>query len=173
LKDSLGSIDKDLSSLFVKLPITTVEFDISSGKDFYTYFFQNKSNESAIATLNAFENNARILEQHVLWFCDLKCQVFIETYDQFQAIVAQSTSYIKAGESIEINAGVGSFTKVTQPKITVNGKLIELNYDGVATATIKGSSKPGKHYVPVSIEFIKPDGKKTKVEKEIEYTVAE
>lgn len=80
---------------------------------------------------------------------------------------------MQKGEIIEINAGVGAFSIKAEPNIVINGKHIDINSDGVAIYKFKSSSKPGKHYVPVSIEFIKPDGQKIKVEKKIEYTVAE
>jgi hypothetical protein len=37
---------------------------------------------------------------------------------------------------------------------------------------VKASSRPGKHFVPVMINYIDQDGKKVVIEQKVEYTVS-
>jgi len=79
-------------------------------------------------------------------------------FQVFSAIAAQNTTFLKSGELLEITAGVGSFSVAARPKITIDGKNIPLDPDGTAIYRIKAPGKPGKHVIPVKIEFVKPDG---------------
>ncbi|MEO5562680.1 MAG: hypothetical protein ABIR18_04575 [Chitinophagaceae bacterium] len=92
-------------------------------------------------------------------------------YDSYSAIVVQGSAYIRAGEKIDITAGVGAFSKAAMPVITANGKLVLISYDGAEHYTFKASSQPGKHYVPVRIECIDEIGKKQIIERNVKYTV--
>jgi hypothetical protein len=87
--------------------------------------------------------------------------------------VTQSSSYVKAGEKIEINAGIGYLSTTLQPKITINQKLFQLNENGVAVYKFKTPLKAGKYYMSVKIEYTEQDGAKGLMEKNIEYTVIE
>lgn len=60
----------------------------------------------------------------------------------------------------------------TNPKITIDGKLIQLE-NAVAFYKFKTPLKVGKYFVPVKIEYTDYKGiKNVKIEK-VEYTVAE
>ena len=72
-----------------------------------------------------------------------------------------------------ITAGVGAFSTAASPKIFVNDKEIQLNSDGVAEYKTKVPNEIGTYKKQVKIEYIKPDGTRGSVEKEIIYTVDE
>ena len=84
-----------------------------------------------------------------------------------------SSSYIKAGQSIEISAGIGQFYTAANPRVTINDKEIELNNEGVAQYSFKANGKPGKHIVPVTIDYYMADGTEARVSKNIKYIIAE
>lgn len=93
-------------------------------------------------------------------------------FTSYQAIVGQSSSYVKAGEKIEITAGIGSFSTQERPVITINRNNVSLRETGAAVYSFKASNKPGKHFVPVKIEFTNQDGQKMTQEFNVKYTVA-
>ncbi|NII28596.1 hypothetical protein HB364_26165 [Pseudoflavitalea sp. X16] len=94
-------------------------------------------------------------------------------YEVFHAIAALSSSYVKAGQVIEVTAGIGAFSAASKPTITINGSAMNANEDGVAVYNLKTNQKPGKYAVPVSIQYTRPDGSIEKVAKSLEYIIAE
>lgn len=97
----------------------------------------------------------------------------IESYHVFQPLIALSSSCVKAGDDIIIEAGIGSFSTESRPRITINGEIIRLNDYGVASYNLKTLNKSGKYSLPVKIEFTTPDGRKDFMTKNISYTVIE
>jgi hypothetical protein len=84
-----------------------------------------------------------------------------------------NSSYVKSGQSIEVCAGILQFTVVTNPSISINGKEIKLDSDDRAVYKFTAEGKPGKHIIPVSIVYYKPDGTQEQVGKNIEYIIAD
>lgn len=112
----------------------------------------------AMAYLSRLQNNLLINENKLLLF------LFREIADRshhdefFCAIVGQNAQILEAGRTLEIIAGMGSFTKYPIAQTTVDGRLIPLNEKGVAVHQIKTSEKPGNYAVPVQIKFTDQDG---------------
>lgn len=94
-------------------------------------------------------------------------------YEQFSAIAVLNSAYIKSGDSIEVVAGVGSFTAASKPRIIIDGREIELNAASHAVYNFRSHSKPGKYIIPVEIEFFKPDGTRERIVKNLKYTIAQ
>ena len=67
-------------------------------------------------------------------------------------------------------AGIGEFISQAQPIIKVNGNSVTVD-DGVGVYKFKASSIPGKHEVPVFIEYYNADGTKSVMTRTIEYAV--
>ena len=81
------------------------------------------------------------------------------------SIGRHSSSYVNAGEEIEITSGIGAFSKAAQPIILINGKNVSSDADGAAHYKFKASDKPGKHVVPVEINFTDQEGKNKPLQK--------
>jgi hypothetical protein len=92
-------------------------------------------------------------------------------YESFQALIGLNSSCVKAGDEIEINAGVGSFSTAAQPHFSIDGKLIPANENGIAAYKFKTPLKAGTYSKTVKIEFYKPDGTKESMAKKLDYTV--
>jgi len=138
-------------------------------------FFSSIPVIAANVILSKFVNNVKVCENETITYCYNKIG-FLDgpsMYDKFAAIIGQSSNYIQAGDELIITAGVGSFSTASQPKITINGKEITVNEDAVAVHKLKTSQKAGKYFVPVKIEYTKPDGTKEAKTFNIEYTVIE
>ena len=85
--------------------------------------------------------------------------------------MGQSSSCVKAGNDIQITAGIGSFSLEAQPTFSVDGKAIKSDVDGVMIYKFKTPLKAGDYFKPVKIEYTKPDGTRESKEYNIEYSV--
>ena len=127
------------------------------------------------AALALLQNNIKINENKLIGYCHSKVGSTDGDgfFDSYSAIVGQSSNYLKPRDNLEIYAGVGAFSKAVQPKININGKVVELGDEGFALYKIKASSKTGKHSVPVKIDFFnQTTGKDESRMIYVEYTVA-
>jgi hypothetical protein len=175
-KRGLMQVDSAMTVNFgSNIVITSYSFDSLRGnqKEFTSFFFDRLSTEGIISMLNKFQNNVKINENKLLTYCLFKIPSYIDGYNWLAAFAFPNSMYLKAGDKIEITAGVGSFNRSALPKIIVRGKNIPINEMGVAIAKFKASTKPGKHFVPVEISYTDQDGKRQTIAKTIEYTVLE
>jgi hypothetical protein len=140
------------------------------GSRFSDTYFTNVAPESVLAILSGLENRIKVAENSLLEFCLDQTISFTEGYESLSAIIAQSIYYARVGQDIEITAGVGSFSKKPEPKITIAGKEIPINEEGVAKLKVKAIAT-GKHIIPVIIEYRDLDGKPEVVKKDVKYTV--
>lgn len=175
-KDDMLAVDEQIKNEFqnhIILITKSYDADSSQQKDLTKSFFTDIPLIAALAMLNKIENNVKIMESDFVMYCNSRIANDIDRYDRFSPIIAQSSNYVKGGDEIEINAGIGSFTTAWAPRITINNKIIDLNADAVATYKFKTSLKAGKYFMPVKIEYTRPDGTKGYFTKNITYTVEE
>jgi gliding motility-associated protein GldM len=174
-KKNILAIDPELEKEFNNtMLLTTSAFDAEKEKqDFTKTFFDDIPTMAALAMLSKFQNNIRIVENKMINFCDNKCSYNAFVIHTYSAMITKSSSYVKAGEEIEIIAGIGAFSKAAQPIILINGMNVSTDADGAAHYKFKSSDKPGQHSVPVVISFNDQEGKKQTITKNIEYTVAD
>ena len=173
-KRGLIAIDSQMTEVFKNTVFFTPSFDSVDNKhqNINKIFFENTPLIAAQAMLSRLQNNIKISENKMVDFCNNQVGSFIEYYSSYSAIVAQSKSYVRAGEEIEITSGVGYFSsREAQPEITVNGTKAEINENGVAVYKFKASTKAGKHIVPVKINFTDQYRNIQLVTKDVEYSV--
>jgi hypothetical protein len=135
-------------------------------------YFKNINAAGALTMLQKIENEVAIIENYLLEYFHNNTVFNFCGYTALSAMATQSTSYCKGGDTIDIYAGIVQFTSAPGSVITIDGKQIPLDVDGVAKYTIKASDAPGKHTVPITIRFIKPDGSEVTLSKKIKYEVA-
>jgi hypothetical protein len=126
--------------------------------------------------LTMFENNVKVMENKFVEFCFNKIGSTDgpEFFTKIGALVGQSTNIIKAGDQMQIYAGVGSFSVACKPIITIDKKVFQPTYsEGVVSYKFKTPIKAGKYIVPVIIDYIGEDGSKRQLKNKIEYTVVE
>ncbi|TCJ14268.1 gliding motility protein GldM [Flaviaesturariibacter flavus] len=162
-KEFANSLQIDLN-----MPVTQDK----SNKTLEAAYFHMVPTVAAITILSKFQNDVKTSENKVVAFCHEQVGKVTVRYDTFAAIVGQNTNYVMPGQEIEINAGVGAFSKAAAPQITINGQGAPLGADGQATLKVAGGGL-GKHSVPVVIRFQDQDGKMQTVTKNIEYTVGQ
>jgi len=171
------AIDSEINSVFAYTSIAiSREFEKGENRseEFTKTYFHNMPVIGALSMLSKFENNVTNMENQFIRFCHNKTYVIVCGFgSRPHPVVTQSSSYVKAGDEIEINAGIHDFTTAALPRVTIKNTAVPVNPDGVAIYRFKTSITPGKYSVPVKIEYTKPDGAKELVIKKIEYTVAE
>jgi hypothetical protein len=96
--------------------------------------FAGSTSIMAVIVLSKLENDIVTTEYELMNYCNNKIGMLDgkAMYDKFQAVAVLSSSYVKAGQQIEVTAGVGSFSEAMKPSITINGREIKLNEDAAA-----------------------------------------
>lgn len=127
-----------------------------------------------MAMLNKIEQDVLVTEHTMASYINnqvssLNCG----NYDRFSAVMVLSSSYVKAGQEIEVTAGVVSYSAAAKPDVFIDGNKRRLNDEGVALYRLKANGKPGKYTVPVKVEYYKPDGSRVFVTRNLEYIIAE
>jgi len=137
-------------------------------------FCKSFNTSSQLLNLAICKNRIIIIKEALIEYCDAKTIYHnCWSYDSFQAITAQNSTHFRPYETLEIRAGVGAFSKAAMPLITIDGKPILLNNEGVAEYKTKVAGKKGKFSKLLKIEYRKPDGTAGAIEREITYTVDE
>ena len=141
-----------------------------SQKDFTQSFFHMTPTIAALTMLSKFQNNVKNAESEIVTYCHSQIGAVKVIYDQFAALVGQSSNYVMPGQEIQITAGVGAYSKAAQPQITINGAGQSIDADGKAVYKFNASGA-GNHSVPVVVTYTKPDGTKETKSIPVEYTV--
>ncbi|CAN5797890.1 gliding motility protein GldM [soil metagenome] len=139
-------------------------------KEFTEAFFHMTPTVAGLTLLSKFQNNVKNAENLVVTYCHNQVGAVKVVYDQFAALVGQSSNYVMPGEEMEITAGVGAYSKAAQPQITINGSGASLDADGRASYKFQANGG-GPHTVPVNVTYTKPDGTKESKTFDVKYTV--
>lgn len=172
-KNMLG-IDPEIKKEFEKTFPVDAEYKTigvdGKEKDFTFAYFHMTPTVAAITLLSKFQNNIKNAENQIVTYCHNQVGAVKVVYDQFAALVGQSSNYVMPGEEVEITAGVGAYSKAAQPKITINGSSMPLAEDGRASSKFVASGS-GSRSVPVNVTYTKPDGTVETKSFDVKYTV--
>ena len=152
--------------------ITIVKEGKSMEVDFTDAYFHMTPAVAAITLLSKCQNNVKNAENAVVTYCHNQVGAVKVVYDQFTALVGQSSNYLMPGEEIEISAGVGAFSKAAQPQISIGGSGVALGADGRAIKKFNVSGS-GQQTQNVVVTYMKPDGTKETKNIEVKYTVGQ
>ena len=173
-RKSMLNIDPEIKKEFDKTFPVDAEYKTigqdGKEKDFTVGYFHMTPTVAALTLLSKFQNNVKNGENQVVTFCHNQVGAVKVVYDQFAALVGQSSNYLMPGEEMEINAGVGAYSKAAQPKISIGGSSMPLAEDGRATSKFKVSGS-GSKTVPVVVTYTKPDGTSETKTFDVKYTV--
>lgn len=92
-------------------------------------------------------------------------------FEQFSVLIGQNAKHLKAGDVLEVTAGVGAFTLTPGPKFSIDNETIKANDAGYAVFKKKISGSPGKYSIPVSIRYINIDGTERVAVNDVEYFI--
>ena len=168
----------DFRNLLEKSILTDTDIPLLNNKagdkkiDRISTYFQNTTALGALTILWKMQNDILYAENVVLNYFNVNTVTNFDGYVVYKPLVHQSSSSLKKGQLLEINAGIGAFSEAARSKITIGNKVIEPDDNGISTYSLKADKKPGKYYIPVTIEFIKPDGSIASITKNVEYIVS-
>ena len=135
-------------------------------------YFRMVPTVAALTMLSKFQNDVKTSENKVVsLFHEQVGQVKVR-YNQFAAIVGQSSNYLMPGQELTINAGVGAFSTDAKPQISIGGVSVPVNAEGVAEWKTMASAI-GTRTVPVNIQYMDQDGNVKTISKTITYTVGQ
>ena len=172
-KTDMLDLDPSIRTQFEKtFPVNTNPPLSQEGKqkDFTQSFFHMTPTVAALTMLSKFQNNIKNAEAEIVTYAHNQIGAVKVIYDQFAALVGQSSNYVMPGQEIEITAGVGAYSKAAQPQISFNGAPSSLDDDGRAVYKFNASGA-GNHSVPVVVKYVKPDGTTESKSFNVEYTV--
>jgi hypothetical protein len=157
-----------------KANILAIDSELRSQFSNTLTFNEDYSTIKTQPALTALQNDLKIIENNVVTFCSQKIgSTDHYFYTFFSAIVGQNSNYLKPGETLELKAGIGSFSKAAQPRISFDGKMVEIGEEGYALFKKRVPATPGSYLIPVVITYFdQVTGKDEKRLIDVEYTVA-
>ncbi len=139
-----------------------------------TAFNTSFNTSNSLVKLAIFKNRIEMIKEMIIEYCSKQyCNLNIIYDEFFRAIAYQNSIHFKPKEILQITAGVGAFTNDVNGKVKINGEEIKLNDEGVAEFRETVPSKKGVYHKNILLQFTKPDGTISSVEKKIIYTVDE
>jgi gliding motility-associated protein GldM len=124
---------------------------------------------AALTMLSKFQNDVKTTEnKFVNEFHNRVGQVVVR-FDTYAPIIGANSTYLFPGQELEITAGIGAMSKNVLPQVTIGGRSIPLDENGIAIykSTVSGSGGS----VPIVIRYKDQDGKDQVAERKIDYTV--
>ena len=173
-KKSLLAIDPAVATEFAnKLPIdvSTPKSDIgNTNLTWTTAYFHMTPTIAALTILSKFQNDVKNSENQVVTFCHNKIGAVEVRYDKFGFVGGLSSSYLMPGEKLQVYAGLGATSSGAAPTITINGRVINPNADGIAVAEFPVG---GSGAANVVISYKDQDGVVKTINKKLDYTVGQ
>lgn len=126
---------------------------------------------ATLTILSKLQNDIKGAENKLAAECHSKIGQVVVKYDNFAALVGQSSNYLMPGQKIRITGGLGAYSTNNTPTVNINGTNVAVS-NGQGSAEFDGGGA-GPHSASVTVTFKDQDGKtQTKTEK-VEWTVGQ
>ncbi|MGZ8538525.1 MAG: type IX secretion system motor protein PorM/GldM [Flavisolibacter sp.] len=173
-KKNLLAIDPEIGKEFAnKLPIDLTVPKSQTGNmnpSWTTNYFHMTPAIAATTILSKFQNDVKSAEHQIVTYCHAKVDAVAVRFDKYGFVGGLSSSYLMPGEKVTVYSGLGATSSAAQPQITINGRPVGLNADGLATAEFDAGGT-GSHTINVLIKYQDQDGVTKTIPKTLEYTV--
>lgn len=179
-KKNLLLVDPEMAAqIGSKLPLNleipkSAAGNVSTGnnvKDWINSYFHMTPTIAAVTILSKFQNDVKNSENLAATYCINQVGAVKLVMDKFEPLVGTSSTYLMPGEEMTVVAGLGAFNSNVKPTVTIDGKSIAVNANGVAESkfTVGGT---GSRSMNVSVSFIDPNtGENKTISKKIDYTI--
>lgn len=166
-----AELDKRLPINLTVPPSETGEADKKDTAENWTIrYFHMTPTVAALTILSKFESDVKNSESQVIDYLHKQIGEVKIKFDQFDAIVEPSATYVMPGDKMTIRAGIGAFSSQAKPDVTINGTHYDVGADGLAASDFTASGT-GAHTVMVNIVYTKLDGTKVSKDVPVTYTV--
>jgi len=174
LKEDLLNIDPEIAKEFAaKLPIDTKIPPSEAGNtniSWTTSYFHMTPAIAALTILNKFQNDVKSSENEIVTYCHNKIGEVAVRFDKYGFVGGLSSSYLMPGEKLKVYAALGATSSGAAPSISINGKPVSADADGIASTEFPVS---GSGTVNVLIRYKDQDGIEKTISKPLEYTVGQ
>lgn len=174
LKKNLLAIDPEIAKEFAnKLPIDLTVPKSQAGNMNMTWtrsYFHMTPTIAAMTILSKFQNDVKNSENQIITYCHNKIGEVAVRFDKYGFVGGLSSSYLMPGEKLQVYAGLGATSSAAQPTITINGRAVSPNADGIAETSLDAGGT-GSRSVNVTIKYQDQDGNAKTITKALEYTV--
>lgn len=133
--------------------------------------FSGVTPEMAIAMLNKVQNDVLHTEHSLLTYINSMFVYHRPLYFDYMPIATLSSSAVKAGDSIEVRAGMGTFYELEGLQITIDGKPVALNPQHTVVYPFVVKGNPGTYSVPVTIQYKEWNDRNVHIKKSLKYTI--
>ena len=179
-KDKLLAIDPEMAAqIGSKLPLNLEIPKSSAGntstgddlKDWIKSYFHMTPTIASLTILSKFQNDIKNSENLAATFCVNQVGAVKLIMDKFEPLVGMSSSYLMPGEELTIMAGLGAFNSNVKPVVTIDGRGIAVNANGVAETKFNVGGT-GTRTMNVNVSYIDPNtGEQKNISKKVDYTV--
>lgn len=149
----------------------TVTFILENALSCAKEYAANRNYLLGLTMLSKLQNDALLTENALLTYCKNNATYNSDEVKAFEPLAILDRSYVKAGQYIEVVAGVGVFYVSEKTVVKINDRQVPLNPNGMATYSFIATGKPGRYQMPLFIEFEEQDGTQSIVYKKIKYTI--
>ena len=112
----------------------------------------------------------RVLRNQIVTYCHNKIGEVAVRFDKYGFVGGLSSSYLMPGEKLKVYAALGATSSGAAPSISINGKPVSANADGIAETEFPVG---GSGTVNVVIRYKDQDGIDKTITKPLEYTVGQ
>jgi gliding motility-associated protein GldM len=171
LQKDLWAIDPVIAKEFAEgLPIDFAKTDPDKAAWAYKSFHMMPT-VAALTMLSKFQADVKTSENKIAAYCHSKVGEVVVKYDNFSALVGQSSNYLMPGQKITITGGLGAYSSTGAPSVSINGQNIAVN-GGKGSLDIDGGGA-GEHSANVTVTFKDQNGiSQTKTET-VKWTVGQ
>jgi len=179
-KKNLIAIDPEMAAqIGTKLPLNleipkSTAGNKSTGdkvKDWINSYFHMTPTIAAVTILSKFQNDVKNSENLAATFCINQVGAVKLIMDKFEPLVGTSSTYLMPGEEMTVVAGLGAFNSNVKPIVTIDGRSIAVNANGVAESKFNVGGT-GSKSMNVSVSFVDPNtGENKTISKKIDYTI--
>jgi len=173
-RNKLLAIDPEIGKQFEKsLPISLEKPKSTTQKmanvSWAAGYFYMTPTVAALTILSKFQNDVKTSENRIVTEFHNKVGQVKVIFNKYQPIVGANSTYLFPGQELQITAGIGAFNSDALPIVTIGGRSVPTNENGVAI--YKTAVGAGGGSVPVVIKYTDQDGQPKTVETKIDYTV--
>ncbi|MBI2731306.1 MAG: gliding motility protein GldM [Sphingobacteriales bacterium] len=172
LPDSSEEDKKEKAALLKSMPLNLEmpKTENKGNKDWTSAYFRMTPSIAALTILSKFQNDVKNSESQVIDYFHKKIGEVKVVYNQFEALIGTSATYLMPGQELEVNAGLGAYSTDVPADVYVNGNKVPVENGLGNWKTTVGS--PGTGSIKVMVKFKDPlTGLEKTKEKEINYTV--
>src|SRR5580692_2297214 len=178
LADSLypeGSFKEYRQDLIHRFPLLCTLSDSNFNETGFTAWADTTFGEDPLIAplaLNKLKIDIALSAQMIARYCDYRTQDETDHFTVFAPLINISSSIVKPEEVIKITAGIGSFSVLAKPGISIAGNPVPLVASSIAFYEFKAPRRPGKYSIPIKLEYYKFDGSQALSEQDVTYEVS-